>query len=639
MKNILFLIVFCSSFLPSLGQKVHSDSIKDQIVAYKSYYDYSGQYKISIDSTLLHFEIFNNAFSNFALNQYVGNLGSAVFPVLTQDNAGGYDLIFNKYIRYNFYKPEDVINYQTKSPYTVLTYYTGGPKTRQEQNLRIIHTQNVNKYLNVGFLGNLIYSDGEFANQKNKGNSFCLFSSYNGPRYSYNFNINFSTLKTVENGGMYSDSVYEHSTDPSYTLPVNLQGASSVNKSLTIFFQHRLYLTGSYKEDSLKATSRWNEVVSIVHRMQYERSTRSFTDDLRSVGTNGIYDRDFYRRIYIDSTTTKDSVYFRRFENNFLLALNAKPLLNIPAELRFGIKNQLDKVSYNTQLDTSINIKNRLSSYYINSALVGSLTNRFSKTITWGASAELYFTGYKAGNIYLSGDISKTIKNNFEMTLKGDFSLEKAPYFLQEFESNHFKWNNAFTAKQSITIVKASLVHKKYKFALDGETGSYINYLYFGSDTVPEMADKPFTMLRVSAKKYFDWRALHTMFRITVQKSTDDKAMPLPLVSGFNTSFVELFVFKRVLQLQLGFDTYYNTSYYAKAYMPAIGIFYSQSDKKIGNYPYCDVFLNMKIKRARFSLRYDNITSFFEIPNMYYAPHYPFNPGILKIGISWSFYD
>jgi hypothetical protein len=636
MKYILSAILFFNCFFIVFAQKNIKDTAVNQIVAFKSYYDYSGQYQYTIDTTLLHFQIFNYGFSGFAINQYLGNLGSAVLPVTKQDKAGDYDLIFNKYIRYNFFKPEDVINYKTKSPYTNLTYYTGGPKSRQEQNLLITHTQNVNKYLNVGFLGRLIYSDGQYENSLIKGNSFCLFSSYNGPRYNFIFNTHFNTLKTSENGGLATDTAYEKGNNPAYTLGVNLTDAASVNKNLTVFFQQRLYLTGSYKQDSLKTTSRWNEAVSVIHRMIYEKSSRSYTDYF---GTTKLStERNYYGNIYMDSTKTGDSAFFRRFENNFLLSLNAFPVLKIPAELRVGIKNQLDKTSYN-YFDNDSNTKKLRSENFINSALVGSLTNRFSKTITWGASGELYFTGYKMGNIYLTGDITKTVAKNFVMTLTGDFGLEKAPYFLQDYESNHFKWHNAYTAKQSYTIVRAVFSHSKLKATLEGESGSYINYLYFGSDTLPAMADKPFTMLRVSGKKYFNWRFLNTMFRVTIQKSANEKAMPLPLVSGFNTSFVEFQLFQKVLQLQFGFDAYYNTEYYAKAYMPALGVFYSQSEMKIGKYPYGDMFLNIKIKRARFSLRYDNITWFIPNSKNYFSPHYPFNPGILKIGISWNFYD
>jgi hypothetical protein len=641
MKYILTSILFVFSSFFSFGQKAIKDTAsQNKIVAFKMFYDYSGYYNLPIDTSLSNFQVFNYAFTDFAINEYLGNLGSAVLPLYKQDNAGGYDLIFNKYIRYNFYKPEKVINYRTKTPYTVLTYHSSGPKSRQEQNFQFIHTQNVNKYLNVGFLGKLIYSDGQYANNLIKGNSFCLFSSYDGPRYNFNLNICLSTLKLNEYGGLLVDTSYEETNNPTYTLPVRLQSARSSNRDFTIFLQHKISLTGSYKEDSTKGPSRWNDAVSLIHRLQYEKASRSFKDYLKS-SSGTLLDRDYYSNINIDSTNTNDSAYFRRLENSFLLALNAYPVFKIPAELRFGIKNQLDKISYSTPIDTSINYKDRQSYFYINSALIGSLTNRFSKTISWGASAELYFTGYKAGNLYLTGDISKTIKNNFEMTLKGDFGFEKTPYFLQKYESNHFSWDNTstFNSRQSYTIVKASFIHSKYKIALEGENGSYINYIYFDSAAMPKMADQPISMLRVTIRKSFDWKVLHSTLRSTIQKTTNEKVMPLPLFSIYNTSFIELRLFQKIMQMQFGFDAYYFTSYYAKAYMPATGMFYSQTNKKVGNYPYADVFLNIKIKRARFSLCYDNITWFLPNGKNYFAPHYPFNPGILKVGISWIFYD
>ena len=49
----------------------------------------------------------------------------------------------------------------------------------------------------------------------------------------------------------------------------------------------------------------------------------------------------------------------------------------------------------------------------------------------------------------------------------------------------------------------------------------------------------------------------------------------------------------------IGFDLYYNTSYYANAYMPSLAVFYQQKEKMLGNHPYVDVFLNVRLKRGQ----------------------------------------
>ncbi|HEX2934723.1 MAG TPA: putative porin, partial [Bacteroidales bacterium] len=131
----------------------------------------------------------------------------------------------------------------------------------------------------------------------------------------------------------------------------------------------------------------------------------------------------------------------------------------------------------------------------------------------------------------------------------------------------------------------------------------------------------------------------HTMFKVTAQTSGNQDAMALPAFVGFNTTYAEFQLVKNVLWTQLGFDVFYNTPYYAKAYMPATGMFYAQEEKKIGNSPYSDVFLNIRLKRTRFSIKYENLTGVFNPRSGYFIPHYPYNPRILKFGVSWTFYD
>jgi len=83
----------------------------------------------------------------------------------------------------------------------------------------------------------------------------------------------------------------------------------------------------------------------------------------------------------------------------------------------------------------------------------------------------------------------------------------------------------------------------------------------------------------------------------------------------------------------------YHTSYYAPAYMPATGQFYVQSKVLIGNYPVINAYLNFHLKRTRFFLEYYHINQKFMKGAYYSMPNYPINPTIMKMGVSWNFYD
>jgi hypothetical protein len=103
--------------------------------------------------------------------------------------------------------------------------------------------------------------------------------------------------------------------------------------------------------------------------------------------------------------------------------------------------------------------------------------------------------------------------------------------------------------------------------------------------------------------------------------------------------FVTIPIFKKAAIIQPGIQLYYNTKYYASAYMPALRSFYDQSQKEIGNFVYADFFFNLRIKRARMFFKYSHFNSHFGTYNYYMVPSYPMMDAGFRFGISWKFFD
>jgi hypothetical protein len=622
------------------------DSLKVKhpaIIAYQFNRDFTSLDSIKIDTLLRRFQLFYKPISEHALNVFLGNLNLPYESVIFSNRQPYNDFLFSQYMEYNFHQPEDMIYYKTWSPFTELTYYTGGPKTRQEQKLNVLHTQNVNKNLNVGFLGDLNYADGQFTNQRSRSNAFTLWAGYKGLRYSNYGSISLNSYKAQENGGIAVDSIYTKGGTAANNILTNLQAADVNIKRQSFFFNQRLYLTGSFKSDSLNKSSKWNEALSIIHRFNYERYRRGYTDNLT---TDSTYYKTFTTVPNFNKLSSADSTYFRRIENTVQIAFNTNELLKVPAELRFGIKNQLDRYEYGSKLDyrpdtiyrTVFYTANPMKSEsYINTALVGSLSDRFSKTIRWGASVEYYITGLKRNDLDLNGDIEKSIKHNFILKLSGRIAITNPGYFIQHFKSNHFEWENSGFPSQKTNTIHAGLYLPKFKFYIDGQLDNYFNYIYFGSDARPTYANS-LSVQSLTVSKLIDWGIFHTDFRATFQNTTDKNAVAVPYFSGFNSTYLEFTLFK-VLHLQYGVDLFYNSSFYADSYMPETGLFYSQNSIKVGKYPYTDMFLNMKLKRFRFFLKYERVNTWLPNSEGFYLPHYPYNPSQLKYGLSWTFYD
>lgn len=122
------------------------------------------------------------------------------------------------------------------------------------------------------------------------------------------------------------------------------------------------------------------------------------------------------------------------------------------------------------------------------------------------------------------------------------------------------------------------------------------------------------------------------------QKASAPQFIHLPDLSARMVISYRMVVSK-VLFVQFGADTRYNTAYYADAYQPATGLFYLQNEKKLGNYPYIDAFANLKLKRTRVFFQYINVGALVLNQPYFTSLHHPMNGPTFRLGVSWSFYN
>ena len=59
---------------------------------------------------------------------------------------------------------------------------------------------------------------------------------------------------------------------------------------------------------------------------------------------------------------------------------------------------------------------------------------------------------------------------------------------------------------------------------------------------------------------------------------------------------------------------------------------------KVGNYPFCNAYLNMKLSRARFYVLYSHANKgVFGGSDYFSMPYYPLNPPRLQLGVAVDF--
>ena len=114
--------------------------------------------------------------------------------------------------------------YNTKKPYSSIFYSIGAHK---DQSLKIFTSQNLNKYINFGFEYNIISNEGMLLRQRARDHSMLGYVSILTKRYSLLLNAYSNTFKTLSNGGLLTDSLFEQTTTTTQTLSVKLKKATN----------------------------------------------------------------------------------------------------------------------------------------------------------------------------------------------------------------------------------------------------------------------------------------------------------------------------------------------------------------------------------------------------------------------------
>lgn len=125
--------------------------------------------------------------------------------------------------------------------------------------------------------------------------------------------------------------------------------------------------------------------------------------------------------------------------------------------------------------------------------------------------------------------------------------------------------------------------------------------------------------------------------RNSLPKSSKPSIIPLPELSVYSNMYL-LFRIAKVLHVQLGVDCRYYTKYKSEAFQPATLTFHTQDEIEVGNYPFMNAYINMKLKQTRFFVMMSHVNQGIFGGNNYFSlPHYPLNPSMFQMGLSIDF--
>jgi hypothetical protein len=624
------------------SQKTDSVKAPRILKEWKLSSDYSEEVSIPVDTVFSLFNRSRIADRYSPVNATLGNYGLPFYQINFFDRVTDPDKFLYSTFYPFMYVPDKALFMDTQTPFTELVWTFAGPRETSEQTLRVRHSQNVNRFLNIGLIYDIVYGLGQYSYQRSYDRNFILHSSYTGNKYKVYFAAGINTLTSLENGGITDINLLEQSS--TRDVPVNLGGLNSAtselkNRNLLLVQRYTIGGSASGKSDSVAGKSPGISGLSgtFSHIFIIENNKRFYSDDYPGSG--------FYDTAFISTTATFDSLSARNIKNTLRFDFVTDPERKVRLGVGVGIRNELFRYSQILPTHDTTTLADTAVWKMSNNILVGRLYNNIGDKFSWRADGELFLTGYRAGDFNLNGQISTSFdlkKGRASWLITGDIINRQPSFWYQRWGSNHFEWESNLSKEFRIDLGTA-IYYPIRKTELKFNYAIINNYTDFDTTAHPSQYSGGLSVLALSLKNELKAWKFHLVTDVIVQKSSNTSVLDLPLVAVRSAGFFEhLFRFKSTngkMNTQLGVDVSYNTLYYPYSFMPATGRFYRQDRDTGGNYPFINAFFNFKVQRTRVFVMVDHLNSGLMGFRYNMIPSYPMNVRMFRYGVAWTFYN
>lgn len=422
----------------------------------------------------------------------------------------------------------------------------------------------------------------------------------------------------------------------------------------------RIAVNGKATADSLLAIQKKNAEDSLFYKSEYVPVT-SFIHTVKFDNYRRIYEAyqtpaDYYLKEYYDAgRLTGDSIYDQtkhwHMKNTFAIAM----LEGFNKWAKAGLKAFASYDLRHYELPTMEGGFEKYNEHAL--SVGGQLSKQEGKTLHYNAVAEIGLTGVDAGTLAIDGNVDVNIPFLGDtLQVRGDafFHRETPSFYYRNYHARHLWWENDLD-KTIHTRIMGTLSFPKTRTKLRVAVDEIKNYTYFsqsyditeeglrtGVIVTPMQESGGINLLTAQLEQNFRLGILNWENQFTYQHSSKESVLPVPAFNAYTNLYIKFKVVK-VLNVDLGADMRYFTSYEAPDYSPYMGQYTVQgngeNNVKIGNYPIVNVYANVHIKHTRFFVMMSHINAGQGDKNYFFAPHYPMNERVFRIGVSWNFFN
>lgn len=422
----------------------------------------------------------------------------------------------------------------------------------------------------------------------------------------------------------------------------------------------RIAVNGKAAADSLLAIQKKNAEDSLFYKSEYVPVT-SFIHTVKFDNYRRIYEAyqtpaDYYLKEYYDAgRLTGESIYDQtkhwHMKNTFAIAM----LEGFNKWAKAGLKAFASYDLRHYELPTMEGGFEKYNEHAL--SVGGQLSKQKGKTLHYNAVAEIGLTGVDAGTLAIDGNVDVNIPFLGDtLQVRGDafFHRETPSFYYRNYHARHLWWENDLD-KTIHTRIMGTLSFPKTRTKLRVAVDEIKNYTYFsqsyditekglrtGVMVTPMQESGGINLLTAQLEQNFRLGILNWENQFTYQHSSKESVLPVPAFNAYTNLYIKFKVVK-VLNVDLGADMRYFTSYEAPDYSPYMGQYTVQgngeNNVKIGNYPIVNVYANVHIKHTRFFVMMSHINAGQGDKNYFFAPHYPMNERVFRIGVSWNFFN
>lgn len=601
-------------------------------------------------------------------NSWNGNMISPVQSRIYFRRLNTIEDIFAKQYQPYILTAKDVRFYNSTVPYSRVAYKKGFTKNQEENEINFFFTGNITPALNLGVEINYLTAMGHYASQEAKLFNSSVFGSYNGEHYSLHAAVTFNNLSNFENGGLQTVADLNSPLQPE-DLPVLLNGMSGY-RYISGFLNHS-YSIGMETErvDSIEFVNDFGEkdkrdtiimeytpLITFAHDFETNNSVRRYIERTPQA---------YFPQSYYNQQGTHDSTNVLNIVNT--LSVTFEEAFN--KVLRFGAtvyaRNECQRymgyqragmpfmVEDLAPFSTTIQEHRKLqwmtdtlfSHQWTNNTFIGgSIYKKTGRLIRYDVTGDVCLAGYKIGEFNVDGHIDAGFRvgqDSMTISARAFVRNETPSWYLQHFESNHFRWDNDFGKTYRFYVGGRWAYPTTWvKPAVDVGFENITRYIYFDKEGMAQQHEGNIQVISADAQVDLTTPWINLENHVVYQHSSSDK-LPLPTICLYHNLYYHGSWAHKAMDAQIGVDMRYFTRYYAPMLNPATGQFCVQDSELIGNYPVLNVYASFYVHllQLRFFAQYTHINHLFMRDNLNYMtmPSYPMNPDVFRAGLSWHF--